>query len=75
MIHQDRVTLMKRVFVENPDGARVLEMLAAKYYDQEVFSKDNQSQTAYNCGARSVVGYIINLCGQSINQEEGRDER
>ena len=75
MTHQERVELFKRVFVQNPDGEKVLELLAARFYDTEVFSKDNQNQTAYNCGARSVVGYMITLCGQSINQEEGRDER
>lgn len=75
MTHTERVALFKAVFVNNPDGAKVLEMLAGKFYDAEVFSKDNQSQTAYNCGARSVVGYVITLCGQSINQEADRDER
>lgn len=75
MTHSERIELFKRVFVNNPDGAKVLELMAAKFYDAEVFNKENQSQTAFNCGARSVVGYVINLCGQSINQEEGRDER
>lgn len=75
MTHQERVELFKRVFIHNPDGEKILELLAAKYYDQEVFNRDNQSQTAFNCGARSVVGYIISLCGQTINQEADRDER
>lgn len=75
MTHTERVALFKAVFVNNPEGAKVLEDLAGRFYDSEVFNKENQSQTAFNCGARSVVGYVICLCGQSINQEEGRDER
>lgn len=75
MTNEQRVELFKQVFVNNPEGAKVLEVLACRFYDTEVFNKENQNQTAFNCGARSVVGYIIRLCGQSINQEEGRDER
>lgn len=74
MTNDQRVELFKQVFVNNPEGAKVLEVLAARFYDTEVFNKENQSQTAYNCGARSVVGYIINLCGQTI-LETDRDER
>lgn len=74
MSNEQRVELFKQVFVHNPEGQKVLEHLAARFYDTEVFNKENQSQTAYNCGARSVVGYIINLCGQTI-LEADRDER
>ena len=74
MTHDERVELFKRVFVQNPDGEKVLEALAARFYDREVFNAENQSVTSYNCGARSVVGYIIGLCGQTI-METDRDER
>ena len=67
--------LAHRVFVLNPDGAQVLEYLAAKFYDGQIFvqgGNDGDRQTAFNAGRRDVVGFIFKSV--AITNEVKQDE-
>jgi len=57
----------KRTFVNDPDGARVLADLKARFYDVDVFVKGGEEgarETDYRAGKRAAVAHILNLLGQ-----------
>lgn len=72
MTHEERIDLYRRVFIHNPDGARVLEDLSALFYDCEVFvsGQDGVTETAYKAGRRSCVGHIIRTISQPLEQSK-----
>ncbi len=75
MTPNDRIDLYKRVFIHNPDGARILEDLSSLFYDCEVFvpGQDGVTQTAFNAGRRKVVGYIIAILASQQTMESIND--
>jgi hypothetical protein len=49
----------ERLFQRDADGAAVLEELAMKFYDSNLFVPGQPDQTNFNLGARSVIVYIM----------------
>ncbi len=66
---EEMAELYRRVFVHNPDGQRVLEHLAARFYDIEIFVKGAPDETAFRAGRRHVVGHIINTIAEVITDD------
>lgn len=67
----------KRVFVNDPDGAAVLEHLTALFYDRQIFvpgGSEGARQTDFNAGRQDVVGYVIRMCMDSPQVEVQNDE-
>lgn len=61
------ITSYQRTFVNDPDGAKVLEDLVKRFYDVDVFVKggaEGARETDYKAGARAAVGYILKRLGQ-----------
>lgn len=48
-----------RIFQQDADGAAILEELAAKYYDCDLFTEGQPDKTNFNLGARSVIVHIM----------------
>lgn len=67
----------RRVFVNDPEGAAVLEHLTAVFYDRQIFvpgGTEGARQTDFNAGQQKVVGYIISMCMDSPQVEVQPDE-
>ena len=59
------------VFKYTIAGERILEQLTGIFYDRPSYSADNQYNTAFNEGQRSVLQYIIG----KIMEAEGNANR
>ena len=72
MTPEHRQDLYRRVFLHNPDGAKVLEDLSSLFYDVDVFVKgqDGVTETAYKAGRRSAVGFIMAMTSQPMEQHD-----
>lgn len=69
----ERAQLYKRIFLNDPDGQKILEDLVAKFYDVEIFVKggqDGDRETARRAGSRKTVGYILSQLGHIGEENE-----
>jgi hypothetical protein len=59
----------KNTFISSKDGREILEELTGLFFDRLSFDPQNQYQTAFNEGQRSVIEYILRRTA-TINQTE-----
>ena len=74
--NNDIARLMYRVFQVNPEGITVFEYLASRFYDSELYSKGDTTNTVYNVAQRDVIHFIINKMSQAQlpqGEENGRE--
>lgn len=55
------------IFKYSTAGAKILEQLTGIFYDRPSYVQDNQYNTAYNEGQRSVLQYIIGKIMEAEN--------
>lgn len=48
----------QRVFTSE-EGIAVLDELIATFHAQLIFDKDSATQTAFNCGQKDVIDFIL----------------
>lgn len=60
----------RALFVDNRLGKEVLEILSTLYYDRLSYDQQNQYNTAYNEGQKSVVMFILRKCAQIPEEPE-----
>jgi hypothetical protein len=48
----------QRVFTSE-EGIQVLDELIATFHVQFIFDKDSATQTAFNCGQKDVIDFIL----------------
>lgn len=64
---------MYRLFQQHPEGIKVFEYLASRFYDQPLYSRGDAYDSIYNIAQRDVIHHIINMMTQA-QQEPKEDE-
>ena len=59
MEKSDLDILFFKVLEQNPDGAKLLEILCSKFYDIQSHTPGDSHETAYREGHRAVMQYIL----------------
>jgi hypothetical protein len=67
-----RVATYHRLF-NTEDGKRVLEDLKNRYYDEELFVRDDPMGTSYNVGMRDVVKFLMLSKNDGANIDMGEE--
>lgn len=72
-----RSELYKQVFVNNREGALVLEDLCGLFHDKDPYVKggpEGERETLRRLGMRSTVEFIINQCSKQIKPMKEEDQ-
>tara|TARA_R110000868_G_scaffold197434_1_gene443583 strand:+ start:4458 stop:4703 length:246 start_codon:yes stop_codon:yes gene_type:complete len=66
---QQRKELYQSLFLNSPNGDKVLEDLMGIFYDKNIFVKggvEGDRQTTFNLGSREVLSFILRNLNQTI---------
>lgn len=73
MTKEERRLLYKRTFMDDPEGARVLADLQARFMDVPIYCKggpEGARETDFRAGRQAVIHFIFQQLGQVDEQPQ-----